>query len=468
METTTTNSLQLIATNDVVAIIETAPAVLDRNKQAIEKINQKAKYLLDKRTELGMSAELDAELNDFLVKVRDAKAAALARRTNLTQLFDSVKKSFTTIEAAMDPKTEGTMVAAVQEARNEWARTLAEQEKKRLQDELLKKNQAAELTGLTYKIESRFREHFKLLLNEQLTQMQETFNKLTLPKFEEMCNQIKAAPENYPHGHFMSFSPDFTREVIYNPKEIAEDLVAKTKDSGLYDVLFNEWLNAVQNKKQSLVDMMPGKLESLKKAEDARIAAEEAEQERKRQEIIQAQAEEAARAATSAAEAERARAAAQQAEIDRRIAEQRRQELEVQAAAQKAEEEAREKEMELQQKREAAERDDKAQKEVELRKSAQEAHDLFNHTASVAEPTTEQAGQIRSGYEIIVKAPAGWMLILNLWFQHEGGKLALDKFETKKLGSIKGWCEKHCYKTGEKISSPLIEYKETYTAVSTK
>ena len=94
---------------------------------------------------------------------------------------------------------------------------------------------------------------------------------------------------------------------------------------------------------------------------------------------------------------------------------------------------------------------------------------LFSHQAesTAAVLNQETAGQVRGGYEIIVKAQAGWMLILNLWFQHEGGKLALEKFDKKTLGAIKGWCEKHAHKHGEKINSPLIEYKETYNVIST-
>lgn len=461
------SSLQLIATQDVVAIIETAPAVLDRNKQAIEKINTKAQYLINKRTELGMSPELDAEMNDFLVKVRDAKAAALLRRTNLTQLFDSVKTSFTTIEKAMDPKTAGSLVAAIQDARNEWVRTLAEIERKRLQDEMLKKNQAAEITGLTYKTEARIRDHFNILLNDHLNRMQEQFNATTLHNYANTVDLINNASDQYPSGHYYGYNPDLSVEVIYNKKEIALEILENVKQSGMFDVLYNEWMVAVKQKKEFLLEMLPGKHDSLKKAEADRIAAEQAEQERKKQEIIRAQAEQAARDAKTAEEAEAAKIRVQQAEQDRLIAEAKEKELEQERERSRKEAQLRQDEIELQQKREAAERDDKAQKEIEMRKSAQEAQDLFSHTAATAEPTSEQAGQVRSGFEITVKAQAGWMLILNLWFQHEGGKLPMDKFETKKLGSIKAWCEKHCYKTGEQIKSPLLEYKPTYTAVST-
>lgn len=463
-----TTELQLNP-QDVQAIIQTAPAVLTRNQEAIDRINANADKLMLMKTEKGMSAELDKLMNDYLVKVREAMEAAKNRRTPLTKMFDEVKSRFTAIEAAMDAKKAGTKVNLIQEARNEWAKTLADLEAKRQREELLKRNMANEITGLKYDIEMRFREHFKILLNTQLTDLQNAFNGATLGTFERASDQVRAWPETYPHGHFASFNPDFTMKVIYNEKSIADKLVEEFKGSGFYDVLYNEYLKAIQDKKQTLVDMLPGKLDSLNKAEQARIAAEKAEEERKAQEIARAKAEQEARVAASAAEAEAARARAEQARKDAEIAEANRLRLLEEEKARQAEEDARKKELEQKALAEQAERDEAATKEAERRKAAQEAQDLFSSHSSSAQAIAEQpaAGQVRTGYEILVKAPHGWMLILNLWFQHEGGKLALDKFEKKSLGSIKSWCEKHAQKTGEKIASPLVEYKETFTAVST-
>ena len=188
--TTTSTTQGMIAPQDVEALIQTAPAVLTRNKQAIEKIEARAQVLLNLKTENGMTAELDTAMNDFLVKVRTAKEESESRRKPITQIFDQIKSAFTTIEKAMDPKTSGTVLAAIQDARNEWARTLAEIEKKRAAEELLKKNKASEVVGLKHKMEIRIREHFKILLNAQLTDMQQAFNVTTLTTKDKVRNMI--------------------------------------------------------------------------------------------------------------------------------------------------------------------------------------------------------------------------------------------------------------------------------------
>jgi hypothetical protein len=140
-----------------------------------------------------------------------------------------------------------------------------------------------------------------MLLNGELHRMQMLFNDCTLEKFQEVSDQIRSWNETYPHGHFESFLPDISRQIIYNDKLIEGTIIANAKE-GLYDVLYNDFMSAIQSKKQSLVDMLSGKLQSLEAAEKAR------------QEAIAA-AELAAKA-KSKAEKEAAAAAAEQARID--------------------------------------------------------------------------------------------------------------------------------------------------------
>jgi hypothetical protein len=184
--------------------------------------------------------------------------------------------------------------------------------------------------------------------------------------------------------------------------------------------------------------MLPGKknsLEAAKKAELERIAAEKA--------AAQAKSEADRIAAQQAADK-----AKQQAEL-----------LAKQEAERKAEQERL-------QAIEEQERERKAKEEVESRQAVDMANTLFDQ-ATQAEVVTEQP-RTRTGYEITVLAPQGWLLIVDQWFRTEGSKLAADKFEKKSLGQMKTACEKHALKTGEKIDSKLIQYKETFQAVNEK
>lgn len=154
----------------------------------------------------------------------------------------------------------------------------------------------------------------------------------------------------YPHGHFESFLPDISRQIIYNEKSIEGTIIASAKE-GLYDVLYNDYMFklAIQSKKQSLVDMLSGKLQSLEAAEKAR------------QEAIAA-AELAAKA-KSKAEKEAAAAAAEQARIDQeRLAAEKKQ-REEDAARQAVFDEQK--------------REEEAKAQMEMSKSADLANTLF-------------------------------------------------------------------------------------------
>jgi hypothetical protein len=54
--------------------------------------------------------------------------------------------------------------------------------------------------------------------------------------------------------------------------------------------------------------------------------------------------------------------------------------------------------------------------------------------------------------------------LTQLWFEHEGKTLPVDKFEKMTFERIKSFCEKHAAKTEELIQSKLIEYETIYKA----
>lgn len=122
------------------------------------------------------------------------------------------------------------------------------------------------------------------------------------------------------------------------------------------------------------------------------------------------------------------------------------------AARLKAEQEKRRKEEAERLARERKEAEEKAKAEAEAKKKAAEMQALFD--AETAEKVS------RSGYEIIVKHPAGYGLIFQFWFENEGKNLPIDKIERKSLKQMKSFCEKYAHKNDETIQSPYLEYKE--------
>lgn len=432
-----TTSIQTVPVADIKALAETAPQALQLNEQSVQKAIAYGQSLIDRMNAEGMTPELDQAMNDYMVKIRTTVENMKNRRTPLTQLLTRITKSFTTLENQLDKDDPASVPAAIQSARNKWAAFCAEETRKAEAEKLLRQNKASELVNLRSYAETQIRQQFGMFLTQSLNDMQTLFNGCTLERFTAVEDQIKAWSETYPHGHFEGLNPDISRQIIYNDKSVQGEIIATAKE-GLYDVLYNEYLNAIQDRKQILVDMLPGKknsLEAAKKAELERIAAEQA--------AAQAKSEADRIAAQQAAEK-----AKQQAEL-----------LAKQEAERKAEQERL-------QAIEEQERERKAKEEVESRQAVDMANTLFDQAAQ-AEVATEQP-RTRTGYQITVLAPQGWLLIVNQWFNIEGSKLAADKFEKKSLGQMKTACEKHALKTGEKIDSKLIQYTETFQAVNEK
>lgn len=132
--------------------------------------------------------------------------------------------------------------------------------------------------------------------------------------------------------------------------------------------------------------------------------------------------------------------------------------LEAIAAQRKAEEQAKIK----------AEQD-KAKADAEAAARAAElqanTNTLFDAQATMSN-APQQTSQVREGYEIEVKAPAGWLAIVSLYFEKEGLKETdMEKMGKKTLNSMKKTVEALAIQ-GEFIKSPYLIYNETFKAVN--
>jgi hypothetical protein len=65
-------------------------------------------------------------------------------------------------------------------------------------------------------------------------------------------------------------------------------------------------------------------------------------------------------------------------------------------------------------------------------------------------------------YEITVKAPAGYMALIQFWYDKEGKSLSNDKIEKMNFGKIREFAEKWADKHDEKINSELIHYEQKF------
>lgn len=441
METTTSANLELIQTSEIQAIAQSAPVALAANQSSVEKAKAVGQQLLE-LSKQGMTPELDAKINDYLVKVNTTIKNMKEKREPLTQFLTKIQRTFTGLENELDRATKDSIPAQLQEARNNFAKYVAEENRKAEEKARLEKEKAIERVQIIASIQEQLRMEFNTKFHTVVDSLNDIFRFMSLDSFEQASTDIKNTPTQ-----LFDFIPDFKPKTSskYQNEEELSAIIQEAK-KGQFEIFASEFKGMVERSKEQLIEMLPGKRASLEEAEQARLEAIEAKR----------KAEELAKAAKSEAQ----KKAAQEAQE----AAQRAQEEEERLAK---EEEERVFQQQIKAKQEEEERQRLAQEAAAMKAAAQTAEATFDASVN-ATPTIESTAQVRSGYNMECLTPHAYLLVFQLWFTHEGSKLAMDKFEKKTLGQMKAFCEKHAYKTGEKIESKFIVYHDEYNVTAKK
>ena len=423
------NDLTTTGHDNMVAIIQSAPDALMLNESQVETaVNAVSKTLADIEAN-GMSDQYDALLNKQQLRLKEVLAEIKDRRMPLTRMFDTVKTRFTELEAKLDPAKPDSIYFKVQVKRNAWATAKAQEQKKREEAAALKLKQDQERVTLKTEAEIQLRNGFIGQLAFAKQSMQSAFDSATLETIAGLRDTLIGWTDVYNIGEFNSINVSL-RSAVLDAKEI--ELLITNARIGKFDNWCAEYRNEISLLRDELLLRIPGKKTELGAVAEAKRKADEA-----------------AKAAAAAKDAE-AKAAAEEAQ--RKAAEEQAR-LE-QQRKDREEREAREAE----EARIAAER--KAKEDAEARKNVEMTNTLFDNAAELAQ-VQQEVNAIES-YEIEVTNVAGWMLIFQLWFKHEGMKLSNAEMDKKTMKQMKTFCEKHFKKADEKIDSPYIIYKPVY------
>lgn len=423
-----------VEVEDFKAVISAAPDALEKNITMLTKALKQGDEIRIRIDAGEMDDNMDAEINDHMVKLDKALELANGRRTPFTRMMDTIKSRFTGIEKTFKDEKE-----AFQKVRDGYAMKKRQEEAERQKKAALKLAQEKERIEVRSKLEQEQLSHFEKFLTESKEKLFTGFNKITLDNFEKSEKYLKEYKAEYPTEQFDSWVT-FIGSNIISADEI-NAMVTEFKTGARLKEFCDRFKSEVGDAVTMLTDRLPGKKKEL---EDQKKAAEEAAK-------AKAEAERLASEAKSAAEKEAAEKARIEAEARAKQAEEQKQ---LQAAREKQEAEARAKAEE--------EAKAKAAAEAQVKVDAEVANTLFS---AEMENATEAAGSAkgREGFEIIVKAPPGFMLIFNQWFQNEGKNLTVDQIAKKKIDSLVTFCEKFAHKNPkEKIVSPFIEYIETF------
>lgn len=402
-----TNSSNLpIKPEEVSNIIQTTPAILQRNELSVSGCNKAGQALLDTIERAGGidSDEIDTAISEYINKVKITVVNMNNRRKPITQMLTAISKMFTTMENQIDIKVAGTIPYRLQEARNRYAaKKLAEQKKR---EEEARKRQMAENEKASYKadIALLLDTAYSNYVEKHINALNGMFTRITLNTYNDVARQIKEASTDFVWTDFAGNVSDkiVTYYMDANTRKAIKSEVATAKKKEFSE----RYTFELADLKQSIIDRLPSRRKELEELEElsrtnATAAADE-EAKRKQRE-----------------DEERARL-----ERDRK-------------------------------KREA-----EAKAKADADKAAAEVQAAFDFSAASVPDTPANAKVTK---KIKVTNPKGYMLLYQMWFTKEGVNMTnddLDKVHKKMIT----FCEKIANKDGEFLQSPFIQYVDDVKA----
>lgn len=396
----------LIKFEEVSSTLMQAGDILAKNSILSLSAQKAAQFLLDTVEAEGMTDELDAKINEWQVKAKQALVKNNERRTPITQLLTRISREFTALENPLDSSKPDSLFSQLQKHRNSFA-AQKEKERKAKEAEILRKqNVEKERIQITADVENQIRSIYSDKLLQFRTGVTEILSSMTLENYAEKAEKIKGIAVDYPRDKFNEITPNVFPAYLDSVE--LERIIIATRVK-LYDELSANFRENMEVDKQAAIDELPSKKKELERLAKA-----------------------------SAAEAEQIKA--QQAERER-----------LAKAKLKLEQEEAEKQ---------------AKAKIEAEKAMNNAQTLFDTTAQIAE--INDTAKVKKSYVIEVADVAGWGYVFMLYYEKVGINMNIEDLGKKTLNQMKKEIEKIANKNGEMLDHPSIRYVEDVKAVVTK
>lgn len=397
-------STELIKVEEFSSIMQSAPDSLSRNQLSVQKASEAGQALIDTIEAEGMNDALDSQVANFLNKIKITRDNMEGRRKPITQLFDHVRKCFTSLENEIDVKSTNTVPGRLQALRNDYARRKLEEEKRRQAEALRLQN--IENEKVTYKnaLELGLTNHYNAFFNSKSNILSQIWSSINYAEFDEKARMIQTFSLSYPIEHFNMYRDTIVTYYIDLP---TKEAIKREIVQGKYERFAQQYKFDMEDLRQSYIDRIPSLRKELEETERMRrVNTEEAKR----------------------LEAER---------------------------KQREQEEQRKRELEAKQLQE------KLKAEAEAQAQVGQMNNLFD--AAAAATSTNTPVQAKVTEKIKVLHPTGMLEIYQMWWVNEGQNLPMDELEKihKKMITF---CEKKANKDNEHLKSKFVQYVQDVKA----
>lgn len=385
-------------------IAQVAPQAYKENSVSHDRCIDAGSELLERAKSEGMSDALDQDIALFIERAKRTVKKMNGKRSAVTQLFDTIRSAYTTLENEVDPTKKGTVPAQLQEMRNRYAAKKREEQEAELRKKQMEQALAAAKSKYATDVESDLLRLFNARVALTYNRMVELAKSLTIENYEDVFCNIKSTSDKLPQEWFDMVCPEVLLPAILSPEE-ACTIINEVKQK-MHQRFTEQFAFEISTNRDDILDRLPSKRNELER-------------------IAKANKEEAERIKKQMEERERA-------EAERR-------------AKEKAEQEAKEK---------AA---------AELAAQKQEMEDLFGKAeiqqADQYIPKTSVKKSIR------VLNSEGFMQIVGMWWAQHGCTLSVEELE-KEFKKQLTFCNKlaNDKKNPVFIRSEHIEYVDDVKA----
>lgn len=301
--TVNTNALTIFEPQNVRTIAELAPQSYNDNLLSHDRCLDAGNILLQRIQREGMSDALDMDIAKFIEKAKATVRKMNGKRTPVTQLFDQIRKVYTSMENDVDPTKADSIPAQLQAHRNAYAKKKHDEEENRRREEAARIAKENAKSRYRTAVEDDYINQFNAFVNKSINELNEMDRRVSLENYDIIYDGVKDYICELPDSWLQTLVSAALRPVELSPDECRA--IQAGVLSGLALRFKEQFPFEVQSSRDEILDRLPSKkkeLERIAKAsadEAARIKAEmeakeRAEAARKEAERLEREQQEAA------------------------------------------------------------------------------------------------------------------------------------------------------------------------------
>lgn len=219
-----------------------------------------------------MSDALDIDIAKFIEKAKATVKKMNGKRAPVTQLFDQIRKAYTSMENDVDPAKADSVPNKLQAHRNAYAK------KKHEEEERLRREEAARIakdnakTRYRADVEDDYASQFNALVNKSINELTNLDKILTLENYEIIYDGVKDYICELPDSWLQNAISGALRPAELTPDEcraIQANVIA-----GLAERFKEQFPFEVQSTRDEILDRLPSKKKELERI--AKASADEA------------------------------------------------------------------------------------------------------------------------------------------------------------------------------------------------